>query len=109
MIVPALHRLIIKQKAFEEFDEDRKKLKELGLELPADTNIRKQASVDVGYVVAVGPTAFRDFGYNDPAEVVKVGDFVSYAKNCGKFVTDPATNEEFLVINDEDLVCVFKE
>jgi co-chaperonin GroES (HSP10) len=42
-------------------------------------------------------------------EGAKVGDTVGFAKFGGKFVTDPESKEELLVLNDEDIICVFKE
>jgi co-chaperonin GroES (HSP10) len=33
-----------------------------------------------------------------------VGDTVFYAKYAGKWIRDPETDEEFLIVNDEDIV-----
>jgi co-chaperonin GroES (HSP10) len=38
-----------------------------------------------------------------------VDDLISFAKGSGKPLKDPYTGEEFLVINDQDVVCVFKK
>jgi co-chaperonin GroES (HSP10) len=85
MIIPALHRILIKQDKLEESNKDYLKMKQMGLVLPdMDDKKRAQASVDTGTVVAIGATAFRDFG------------------------ADPDTHEEFVLLNDEDLCCVFK-
>lgn len=108
MIVPLIHRIIVKADKIDDTDPEYKRLKAIGLEL-ADHSERKreQASVDKGTVVSVGPTAFRDFGEADCP--VKVGDYIAYARFSGKKITDPFTLEEFVALNDEDLVCVFKE
>lgn len=108
MIIPAMHRVLVRQLAVVEHDEDRKRLKNLGLELPPE-NEREQASVDVGHVVRIGETAFKDFGYDRPEDVIQVDDLISFAKGSGKPLKDPYTGEEFLVINDQDVVCVFKK
>jgi co-chaperonin GroES (HSP10) len=63
--------------------------------------IREQASVDQGTVLGIGPVAFRDFGGESWC---KVGDYIAYARHAGKFVKDPDTGENILVINDEDVV-----
>lgn len=65
--------------------------------------LRENASMDKGVVISIGETAFKDYGIEPP---VSVGDYICYAKFGGKEVTDPATGEVFVVINDEDLVAV---
>lgn len=64
--------------------------------------VRAQASVDQGIVLTIGATAFRDFG-GDPW--CNVGDYVAYARHAGKWVKDPETDENILVLNDEDIIC----
>jgi len=107
MIEPTLHRILIKQDVFEETNKDYRKMKELGLVLPnTEDQKRAQAGVDTGTVIAIGATAFRDFGASSP---ISSGDKIAYAKFAGKFITDPSTHEEFVILNDEDVVCVFKD
>lgn len=112
MAIEALgHRLTIQ--ADKVTDSEAEKTKQLaekaGIALPtkvADdlTNeaTREQASVDQGIVLTIGKTAFRDFGGEPWCEV---GDYVAYARHAGKWVKDPDTNENVLVINDEDVIC----
>lgn len=106
MIEVVLHRVLIKQDKLEDANKDYVKMKELGLVL-AETEDRKraQAGVDTGTVVGMGATAFRDFNTSAP---IAVGDKIAYARFSGKFITDPETDEEFVAINDEDVVCVYK-
>lgn len=66
---------------------------------------REQQAVDVGTVVNIGPTAFKDYDVENP---LSVGDKVVYAKFAGKEVVDPETDEKFLVINDEDVVAILR-
>lgn len=108
MIKVLLHRVAIKQFDFNEWDEDRKKAKELGFVLPeTEKGIRAQASVDIGTVEQIGPTAFKDFGGGEP---IKVGDVVGFVKNSGKLVKNPLKEDEsLLVINDEDVTCIFSK
>ena len=40
---------------------------------------------------------------------IQVGDRVNYARFGGKLVQDKETDEEFVCLNDEDLICVIKE
>ena len=107
MIKTPLHRVTVKPFDVDEWDEGRKKAKAMGLVLPdADSgNVRAKASVDMGEIVQVGPTAYKDYGVEPPA----VGSTVAYVKNSGKFVKDPFTGIEYLVLNDEDIVMVFEK
>jgi co-chaperonin GroES (HSP10) len=107
MIVPTLHRILVKADKLEETDKTYVRAKQMGLELPemADKS-RAQAGVDKGVVISIGPTAFRDFNSPSPIEV---GDYIAYARFAGKQVTDPYTNDEFVALNDEDIVCIFRQ
>ena len=107
MIVPALHRILVKQDKLEDTDKTLLKAKQLGLHIPEHEDIKRaQASVDKGTVVAIGATAFRDFNTPSP---ITVGDYVAYARFAGKRVEDPYTSEEFVALNDEDIVCIFHQ
>lgn len=106
MIIPALHRILIKQDKLQEVDETHIRARKAGLIIAeTDTNVRAQASVDTGTVVAIGETAFRDFGTTSP---IVEGDRIAYARFSGKFVKDPATEIEYVLLNDEDVVAIFK-
>lgn len=107
MIKPLIHRILVKAEKFEEFSEDVKRARSIGLEIPElEDHKRQQASVDRGKIIAIGETAYRDFGVECP---VKVGDVVNYARFAGKIVIDPETKEEFVALNDEDLICIVKD
>lgn len=107
MIEVALHRVLVRADKLEETDETFVKAKSLNIIIPElEDRKRAQAGVDKGTVVAVGSTAFRDFGATSP---IQPGDYVAYARFAGKMVTDPYTKEEFIILNDEDICCIFKE
>lgn len=78
-----------------------------GIYLAVDEKLEKGATV-VGTVVQIGPEAFRSYnrsaGFTQYVPWVNVGDRVHYARYAGKWVEDPYTKEEFLVVNDEDIV-----
>lgn len=103
MLEPILHRIIVKTEKFDDFDDTRKKARALGFALP-DSDKRADASVDKGTVLAIGPTAFRDFGTECP---IKIGDKVAFARFSGKIISD--NEEDFVVLNDEDICCVYKD
>lgn len=107
MIEPLLHRVVVKAEKFEDFSEDHRRARNMGLVIPELEELKRaQASVDRGRVVAIGATAYKDYGVEPP---IKIGDVVNYARFSGKVVSDPVTKEEFTVLNDEDLICVIKE
>jgi co-chaperonin GroES (HSP10) len=113
MAIKALgHRLSIRPDKAE--NSEAKKTKEaadrIGIVIPEAVNkeldtqyTRERAAVDQGVVLTIGETAFRDFGGNPWCGV---GDHIAYARHAGKFVTDPDTGEDILIINDEDCICL---
>lgn len=107
MIEPTLHRILVKADKLEETDKTYVQAAKLGIVIPEhEDKKRAQAGVDRGTVVSIGPTAFRDFNAESP---IKVGDYVAYARFAGKLLSDPSTEEDFVILNDEDIVCVFKK
>lgn len=104
MINTLLHRVTVVPFDVDEWDIDRKRAKAMGFALPdSEQFARAKASVDMGTVVQVGPTAFPDLD-NPP---IAVGSTVAYVKNSGKFVKDPFDSKEYLILNDEDIVMHF--
>ncbi len=111
MAIEALgHRLTIRpDKVVDSEAEKTKKLAEAaGFVLPEATKdsldsefTREQAGVDQGIVLTIGKTAFRDFGGEAWCDI---GDYVAYARHAGKFVKDPDTDENVLILNDEDVI-----
>ena len=103
-IRPLLHRIIVLQNKLEETNKDYLRAAQAGLIIPDHPDkTRAQAGVDTGTVVAIGPTAYRDFNTEVP---VKIGDVVAFARFSGKIVIDPTDDVEYVALNDEDLVVV---
>lgn len=101
MIIPLGHRILVKQASLDEVDETTKKARSMGLVIPeSQDKVRQEAAIDVGTVISIGETAFKDFG---GSWGVVPGDTVYFAKYSGKIITDPQTEEKFVVLNDEDL------
>ena len=89
-VVPMLHRLLVKPNV-----ETKTKS---GIVIAVDERKYENAS-EIGTVIAIGETAFKEFG----AEIVpKVGDTIYYAKYAGKVVN--IDDERFVLLNDEDVV-----
>ena len=70
---------------------------------------RSKAATNIGYVVAVGLTAWKAFDGDDPdwKPWAKIGDKVYFAKFAGKFIT--IEDETYIIVNDEDIQAVIRE
>lgn len=108
MIIAPGYRLLIQPDTIEDVDPVYKKAKAAGIYVDEnhEDHLRERAGIDKGTVLAVGPTAFREYG-GEPW--CAVGDHVAYAKHAGKWIIDPDTDKHVLIINDEDVVCVIKK
>lgn len=74
------------------------------IEYGENEKLEKGARV-MGRVVDIGPAAWKKEdlgGFN----WCKIGDMVLYARYAGKFVKDPVTQEEYVALNDEDVICI---
>lgn len=115
MIRVILHRILVERDAPVDTEAVKTKeaLKKSGLAVPIFVQdsidkqaLRENASMDKGHVVAIGETAFRDYGIESP---IKVGDYISYAKFGGKEITDPETEKVYVAINDEDCIAILRK
>jgi co-chaperonin GroES (HSP10) len=103
------HRLVIKPYTIEENDPTFKRAKAAGIELIEHSARKEQVAVDKGTVIEVGPSAFT--ALNPPGKDIpwcKVGDIIGYTRNAGKYIEQDGQHP-VLVINDEDVVNIFKE
>lgn len=87
------NRVLIKPKDLEKKSEGG-----IIIEYGSMEKVHKMASQE-GTVVDIGPEAWSDYA----TKWCNVGDKVIFAQYSGKFVTDPETKEDFIVINDEDI------
>jgi co-chaperonin GroES (HSP10) len=95
-------RILVKPIDLTEHDETYKRAKAANLVLLEMSERKEQVNVDRGTVLQIGEKAHPDYLGN-----VKPGDKIGYAKFGGKFIKDG--DETYLVINDEDIVCIFKD
>lgn len=74
---------------------------------------RERAAQVVGTLAAVGPSAWRSYDYDIPGydwrPWAEVGDKVVFAKYGGKYVTDPASGIDYVLLNDNDITAIVKE
>lgn len=99
MLVPAGHRVLVKPDTVEEVTKG-------GIILTATVKEKDELAGIFGTVVAVGDTAWKDYSSGEPW--AKVGDRVAFAKYGGFIIADPATDEQFRLLNDEDIVAVIR-
>lgn len=105
-IIPLGHRLLVKPEDLKEVDPLLAKAKELGIHIESDELKRDQAAVDKGTVVAIGDTAFKDFG---ETPWCSVGDLVAFTRYGGKTLKDPEDNVEYIILNDEDVIAKYSK
>jgi len=89
--------------------EELKLETEAGIQLVLDEKLERHAQV-TGVVVDYGHLAWKDYSrdeWNEPW--VQVGNRVMYSKYAGKIITDPDTGEEYVIINDEDVLAIIAD
>jgi co-chaperonin GroES (HSP10) len=97
-------RVLVKPHKIQEHDKVYAAARAAGIVLSEVAERKEQINVDKGVVLQIGEKCHADYVGD-----VKVGDTIAYAKFGGKFITEPGSEDVFLVLNDEDIVCVFKE
>lgn len=93
MIDPVGHRVLVKPFEVETVTES-------GIQIVLNED-REFAAQEYGTIVAVGPTAWKDFGGEPWANV---GDKVIYSKYGGKIVKMPNDPTKYVILNDEDVL-----
>ena len=105
MLIPVGFQILVKPDEIE-------KVSDGGIVLVQDEKSAKVATTS-GTIVGIGPIAWCDYNrnYSDPNyRWVEVGDKVLYARYGGKWIADPNTEEEFVLLRDEDILCkIIKE
>ena len=91
-----------------------------GIEIPVNEKLEK-TGVQRGVVIDVGPFAWKAFrelndAGNERSGVkwAQPGDYIFFARNAGRFIFDPFEPEEdnqneYLVMNDEDIIAVIAQ
>lgn len=79
-----------------------------GIVIMADKRMEANAQVR-GTILDLGEDFAAAFKPKTPFWGLKVGDVVYYAKYAGKWIKDPKTDEEYLLVNDEDICAKYEE
>ncbi len=97
-------RILVKPFTLQEHDKRIASAKASGILIPELSERKEQVNVDKGVVLQIGELCHQDY-----VGTLAKGDTIGFAKFGGKFVTDPEDDEMYLIINDEDVVCIFKD
>ena len=76
-----------------------------GIVIPDSAHKREKAATQEGVVAALGSQAYSEV--KEPW--CEVGDHVLYAKYGGVRLQDPDTGIEYVMINDDDILCKIGE
>lgn len=96
-------RVLVKPFTIQEHDKVFAAARKAGIALPELSQRKEQINVDKGTVLQLGEGCHPDY-----VGKLAVGDVIGFAKFGGKFVQDLDNEDVFLIINDEDVICVFK-
>ena len=97
-------RILVKPFKIQEHDKVFESAKKAGIILTEVSERKEQINVDKGTVLQIGSKCHEDY-----VGELKVGDVSGYAKFGGKFIQDPVDEIIYLIISDEDVICIFKE
>ena len=104
-------RILVKQDKLEDINPLFKAAKAAGIALPeASREVKlEQRALDRGTVLQIGLLAWEDWG--DSAPWCAVGDKVLYARHAGKIIKEQEGEdaEEFVILNDEDIIAVLED
>ena len=102
------YRLLIKPDEVETSHEV--KGTDIKLAIAVDEKLYK-ATMSVGTVMDIGPLAWIDYNKNAVLKKpwVEIGDKILYSRYGGKLIKDPDTDEEFVVLDDGDVLCKIVE
>lgn len=100
-LIPLGHRVLIDP----EFDDglgEAEALTKAGFQLVGESVDMQRAATQIGRIVAIGSTAWKDEGLGGH-RWAEVGDLVYFAKYAHKIVKDG--EKEYFIVNDEDCQC----
>jgi co-chaperonin GroES (HSP10) len=78
-----------------------------GIALAVDEVMERNAQV-MGTLIEMGEDFAKAYKPGTPQWGLKAGDTVIYAKYAGKWVRDPDTQTEYLIVLDSDIVAKYE-
>jgi chaperonin GroES len=104
-IIPTGNRILVKPDPVEEVSKG-------GIVLPLDQELYQQAS-QRGTLISQGEIAWKEFANGRFSQVyapyAEIGDRVVYKRYSGAAIRDDDTDEEFFIMNDNDVIAVIKD
>ena len=104
MIIPTGNRILVKPDAVETKTKS-------GIVLALDEKLEAAASV-TGTLVSHGELAWKEFVDGSFRTVyepyAKIGDRIQYKRYTGVSIKDPETDEEYILMNDNDVLSRFE-
>lgn len=97
------HHILIQLEDAIEADEALRRARAAGIHIELDK--REKEAVEIGTVVQVGPTAFKDFGFE--TSPIKEGDKVSLIRYSGKKTKD-STGTLYYIFEDSDILAIIE-
>lgn len=97
--IPAGHRVLVKP------DDPPDKIG--SLYVPNSVKASRAIENVKGTVVKIGITAWKAFDQGEPWAAI--GDRVAFAKYGGFILEDEETKEQFRLLNDEDILSIWKK
>lgn len=67
------------------------------------------AGQQFGTVIGIGDTCWTDAKGEDLGQWCAKGDKILFSRHAGRFVYDPDDNEEYMIMNDTDVIAVIEE
>jgi len=101
-IKPVLHRILVLPEQVEDTDDLLRRAKAVGIKIELDKREKKAAVI--GTVVAIGNTAYREYGTTHKEEGIEIGSKILYAK----YSSAEVPNSDLIVLNDEDIIGVIE-
>jgi len=101
---PKGHRVIVKLDSVETVSAG-------GILLQGSIDERlEKAGIQLGIVVAYGDQAWKAFSTDFTGKPwANVGDYIFFARYAGKILIDPIDGEDYMIMNDEDILAVIEE
>ncbi len=90
------HRVLVKPDVIDEVSEGGI------IQIITEKQMRlERAGAKTGIIIELGAGVWPE-----EDNWVEVGDYVVFSKYGGKPIQDPITEEEYLIMNDEDVLCI---
>lgn len=95
MLIPLGYRVLLEPEDLEETTPG-------GIVIPDSVRDKERLATQVGTILAIGDEAWSDA----KTPWAGPGDKVMFAKYAQKRIKDPYSEQEYIICNDEDIICL---